>query len=98
MNRSEEAYYKVEELRKLHPDKPNSELIKLAGFAMTQYYKGKKLMLGSTYKKAPKAVKPASIKVPIVNAPAPSRAPEPRLVFMMGTPDQIRNVLAGGVL
>ncbi len=89
MFKYEQDFAKVEKLRAKHPNKSTKELLDMAKVKGAAYYRARKSM-----KPKAKAPKHKTIAAPIeVAQPA-----DPRLIFLMGSPEQIRAVLAGGAL
>lgn len=101
-------YDKVEALRKKHPDLALTDLCKKAGVSSASYYQMKAKREGrppppSSLSKAKRKAQKAATKAPVkrrrpkadgvvTSLPA---APAGRMVLVMGSVDQLREMLAG---
>ncbi len=100
MFKYEANFQKIEALRKKHPNKTLKELFEQSGVDQSSYYVGRNAALSAKITKPiSKSRQYAQIQAPeAAPAPAPPERKSDRLVFMMGTPEQIKAVLAGGAL
>lgn len=96
MHKYEINYQKIEALRKKSPNKTLKELFEQTGVDASSYYVGKNNALQKKPRKAA-SKRPQYAELQAPDAPPPDKKSD-RLVFMMGTPEQIKAVLAGGAL
>lgn len=85
------SYERVEALRKKFPDASMKELLKKAGATGGAYYSARKSALKRAKAAEPKPKTRLRRKHEVLQA-APA---EGRMVLVMGTPDQIRQAMAG---